>query len=178
MLQSTQPARRKEAAVDEPVAMQTPLTDLLRDLPRDAVFRWEHREANGWRSSNSAPIGRHCHAAADQIDALRAEVERLKAEIKIDEKRVADLMDDLDRVAKKKERLKAGNEFMGQRLIEMSELLKRWRAWSDKAVIVSAFGPNTNRVDFTDDMLDVLRLLNDDTDALRSALAALGEQKP
>jgi hypothetical protein len=50
---------------------ETPLIDLLRCIPVDAVYQWED-EVRGLRSYNSSPIGKHCHRAADEIERLRA----------------------------------------------------------------------------------------------------------
>lgn len=48
---------------------QTPLIDLLRCIPEDAVYQWED-EVRGFRSWSSSPIGKHCHRAADEIEQL------------------------------------------------------------------------------------------------------------
>lgn len=52
-------------------AAETPIQDLLRRIPRDAIYQWTTPEADKelWQlSSNSAPIGRLAHEAADRID--------------------------------------------------------------------------------------------------------------
>lgn len=48
-------------------AIQAPLLELLRAVPRDAVYVW-----NDVMSSSSYAVGRLCHDAADEIDALHA----------------------------------------------------------------------------------------------------------
>ena len=50
---------------------ETPLIDLLRCIPEDAVFQWME-EVRGFRSWSSSPIGKHCHRAAAEIEQLRA----------------------------------------------------------------------------------------------------------
>ena len=49
-------------------ATQTPLTDLLRGVPKDAVYRWEP----GPYWSAQSPIGLLMHAAASRIEELEA----------------------------------------------------------------------------------------------------------
>lgn len=53
-------------------AAETPLQDRLRRIPRDAIYQWVTPEADRelWQlSSNSAPIGRLAHEAADRLDS-------------------------------------------------------------------------------------------------------------
>ncbi len=57
-------------------AQQTPLIDLLRNVPVDARAEYEH----GPTHHSNIPYGRLCSEAADEITRLRAEVERLTAE--------------------------------------------------------------------------------------------------
>jgi hypothetical protein len=54
---------------------KTPLSDLLRRIPQDAVYSWANPEEGRqlWQlGSESAPIGRLAHEAADALDAVRA----------------------------------------------------------------------------------------------------------
>ncbi len=55
---------------------QTPFTDLLRDIP--AEYRADIEL--GWCHHLLAPLGAHCHRAADEIERLEIEVKRAKAE--------------------------------------------------------------------------------------------------
>ena len=55
-------------------AKQTPLIDLLENVPRDTVLVVEHDQF----SSSSYPVGRLCHEAAAALRAVLAEVERLR----------------------------------------------------------------------------------------------------
>jgi len=51
---------------------KTPLSDLLRSIPQDAVLNWANPEEGRqlWQlGSESAPIGRLAHEAADALDA-------------------------------------------------------------------------------------------------------------
>lgn len=51
---------------------KTPLSDLLRRIPQDAVYNWTNPEEGRqlWQlGSESAPIGRLAHEAADALDA-------------------------------------------------------------------------------------------------------------
>jgi hypothetical protein len=57
---------------------ETPLTDLLRSIPADAVYQWEE-EVRGFHSWSSSPIGKHCHRAADQIERAQKQLESIKA---------------------------------------------------------------------------------------------------
>lgn len=57
-------------------AKQTPLIDLLENVPRDTVLVVEHDQF----SSSSHPVGRLCHEAAAALRAVLAEVERLREE--------------------------------------------------------------------------------------------------
>ena len=56
-------------------AQQTPLTDLLRSVPEDACANYRHNKF----LSQHIPYGRMCQEAADEIERLRAENERLKS---------------------------------------------------------------------------------------------------
>ena len=58
-------------------AKQTPLIDLLENVPRDTVLVVEHDQF----SSSSHPVGRLCHEAAAALRAGLAEVEKLRAEV-------------------------------------------------------------------------------------------------
>lgn len=49
-------------------AAQTPLTELLRSVPRDARLALD----DGPYSTTYHPVGDLCHTAADEIDRLRA----------------------------------------------------------------------------------------------------------
>lgn len=54
-------------------AAATPLQDLLRRIPRDAIYQWTVPEPDraAWQlSTSSAPIGRLAHEAADRLDRL------------------------------------------------------------------------------------------------------------
>ena len=53
-------------------AKQTPLIDLLENVPRDTVLVVEHDQF----SSSSHPVGRLCHEAAAELRRLHAESER------------------------------------------------------------------------------------------------------
>jgi hypothetical protein len=61
-----------KSVVSGDCAAKTPLQDLLRRIPKDAVYRWEVPEDGrevwqlGWCSS---PIGRLAHEAADALAA-------------------------------------------------------------------------------------------------------------
>lgn len=51
---------------------ETPLSDLLRRVPKDLIARWDIPEEGRelWQlGSASAPVGALCHRAADQLDA-------------------------------------------------------------------------------------------------------------
>ncbi len=52
-------------------ACETPLLDLLRSVPPDATATYEH----SWASHSHIPYGRHCRAAADEIERLRLALE-------------------------------------------------------------------------------------------------------
>jgi len=60
-------------------AQQTPLVDLLRNIPRDFRAQW----AIQWREDGSptghalSPVGRLMHEAADEIDRLTAAVDSM-----------------------------------------------------------------------------------------------------
>ena len=54
---------------------KTPLSDLLRRIPQEAVYSWTNPEESRklWQlGSESAPIGRLAHEAADALDAMLA----------------------------------------------------------------------------------------------------------
>ena len=54
---------------------KTPLSDLLRRIPQEAVYSWTNPEEGRklWQlGSESAPIGRLAHEAADALDAMLA----------------------------------------------------------------------------------------------------------
>lgn len=55
-------------------ACQTPLVDLLRAMPADAILRWN----DGPYSSHSAPVGKYAREAADALAAQAAEIERMR----------------------------------------------------------------------------------------------------
>ncbi len=49
---------------------ETPLSELLRRIPRDAVYSWDNPSKQPWDLSTcSAPIGRLAHQAADALSA-------------------------------------------------------------------------------------------------------------
>jgi len=56
-------------------AKTTPIDDLLRQVPIDAIASYEHSPT----AHSNYPYGRMCHEAADTIAALRREVEGLEA---------------------------------------------------------------------------------------------------
>jgi len=55
-------------------AKTTPIDDLLRQVPIDAIASYEHSPT----AHSNYPYGRMCHEAADTIIALRREVEQAK----------------------------------------------------------------------------------------------------
>lgn len=59
-------------------AKQTPILDLLRDVPADARQVYEHDSMH----SQNIPFGRLAAEAADEIARLRAEVAGLREEVK------------------------------------------------------------------------------------------------
>ena len=65
--------------------MQTPLTDLLRDVPKDLRAEWPIQWSDDGRETGHtlSPIGKHCHDAADRI----AELERQLVEAQKDAER-------------------------------------------------------------------------------------------
>jgi hypothetical protein len=56
---------------------QTPLIELLENVPRDTVLVVEHDLFN----SSFHPVGRLCHEAATELRRLHAEVDALRAEV-------------------------------------------------------------------------------------------------
>lgn len=58
----------------EATACQTPLVDLLRRIPADAILRWDDSPYSSW----SAPIGKYAREAADALFAQAAEIERMR----------------------------------------------------------------------------------------------------
>ena len=58
----------------EATACQTPLVDLLRAIPADAILRWD----DGPYSSHSAPVGKYAREAADALAAQALELERMR----------------------------------------------------------------------------------------------------
>lgn len=65
---------------DEPQASETPLPELLRDVPRDYRAEWPFQFwPDGTPSGHAmAPVGLYCHRAADEIDRLKAENKALR----------------------------------------------------------------------------------------------------
>lgn len=58
-------------------ATKTPLMDLLRCIPADAILRWDSSTLPD--CSHSAPVGRMAHEAADTLAAKEAEITRLRS---------------------------------------------------------------------------------------------------
>lgn len=56
---------------------ETPLLELLRQLPKDAVYQWQ----SGEFAHSSAPVGLYAHRAADQIERLQGALDFAPDEI-------------------------------------------------------------------------------------------------
>lgn len=68
-------------------AKQTPLTDLLREVPRNAVANYEH----SLTESSHIPYGRLCHSAFEEITRLRAELAEARKEEQVAHRLALDL---------------------------------------------------------------------------------------
>nr|WP_303683013.1 hypothetical protein [Brevundimonas naejangsanensis] len=52
-------------------AAETPISELLRNIPRDAVYHWENTSKEPWcLPTCSSPVGLLAHRAADALDVL------------------------------------------------------------------------------------------------------------
>ena len=62
---------------------QTPLVDLLRDVPKNLRAEWPIQWSDDGRETGHslAPIGKYCHDAADRIEKLESENADLKRQL-------------------------------------------------------------------------------------------------
>lgn len=65
---------------DEPQVAQTPLIDLLRNTPLDAVATYEHHPTE----HSHIPYGYQAHQAADEIDRLNGLLAKLREILETD----------------------------------------------------------------------------------------------
>jgi hypothetical protein len=67
---------REERAMADITPEQTPLVDLLREVPKDLRAEWPSQWAEDGRpiGHTLSPVGKHCHEAAERIAELEAQL--------------------------------------------------------------------------------------------------------
>ena len=104
---------------------QTPLVDLLRDVPKNLRAEWPIQWSDDGRETGHslAPIGKYCHDAADRIEKLESENADLKRQLEEAQNRAFNLEILVIKIRSEKAQLEHRLEERDQQLIKLNQVM-------------------------------------------------------